>query len=340
MVKINVRSPYNINISETDLTSASIDIYIYTGTQGVDRAGNLKYTLNSTAYNEEVTFEISELVRDYLDITFDGSYTSQMVWVDYQITKVILTTPTILNFVELLGWDGYGYFNEGANPQNTSELLQSNELIYRAAGETLRLPMEADAVKTIKFYYNSIEVDSSITSPSSGSSGRIKYVESTEINIDEIIVTNSAVITNINVTTVEECKHTPHKLTFVNKFGVLQDLWFFKRANLSIDTSKNEYKGNILNSGTYSTSEHQNKILNKQGQEKLVLNSGFVDEQYNDVFLQLMLSEKVWVLIDGQTLPVNVSSVALPFKDRLNDKLINYTINIDFAFDKINSVRQ
>ena len=32
MAKINVRSPYFINVSATNLTSAKLELYIYTGT--------------------------------------------------------------------------------------------------------------------------------------------------------------------------------------------------------------------------------------------------------------------------------------------------------------------
>jgi hypothetical protein len=43
--------------------------------------------------------------------------------------------------------------------------------------------------------------------------------------------------------------------------------------------------------------------------------------------------------IDGNVLPVNVSDSSFSYKTSLNDKLINYTIKIDFAFDTINNIR-
>jgi hypothetical protein len=57
------------------------------------------------------------------------------------------------------------------------------------------------------------------------------------------------------------------------------------------------------------------------------------------VFRQLLLSDKVWIEINSQTLPVNIASSSLQFKTQLNDKLINYTIDVDYAFDKINNIR-
>ena len=336
MAKINIRSPYFVNVSVANLTSAKLELYVYTGTQGV--RGSIDYTLNSTAYNDEVTFEISELVRDYLDVTFDGTYTSQMVWVDYQVTRYVGTTPTVLSMQLLDGFDGYGYFEDGVNPQLSGDLLQSNTIQYILKDEILKVPVNVNDIVDVKFY-NGITLSGTVLcADTTSSSSLIKYT-SDVANIDRVVVNNGTTTTEIDVEIIEECKHTPYKLTFVNKFGVLQDLWFFKRSNLSLSTKKETYKSNILNSGSYSINDHQTKVLNKQGAEKLVLNSGFVDEEYNEVFRQLMLSEKVWIDYETQTLPINISSSSLNYKTNLNDKMINYTINVDFAFDKINSVR-
>lgn len=371
MSKINVRSPYHINLTEANLTSAILDLYVYTGTQTTSR-GSIDYTINSTAINDEITFEISELVRDFLDVTFSGTYTSQMVWVDYQITRTVNSVPqTPESFVQLDGFDGYGYFEDLVNPQLSSPLMQSNTLVYVLDGQDFNVPVSNDLTDTVEFYDGGILVRTETITPSSLSSGQIEYFASgsgstyesrvladggtfedstclqavlSELgidgNIDTIIVTPLAgdPIT-ITLETVEECKYTPYKLTFINKFGVLQDIWFFKRSNLNLNTNDTKYKADILSSGSYSASEHRYKILTKQGKENLTLNSGFVDEQFNEVFRQFMLSEKVWISYQGQTLPVNVLNGQLGFKTSLNDNTINYTIDIEFAFDKINNIR-
>ena len=43
--------------------------------------------------------------------------------------------------------------------------------------------------------------------------------------------------------------------------------------------------------------------------------------------------------MSNKTLPVKVTSNDFSFRTRLNDKLINYTIQLEFAYDKINTVR-
>jgi hypothetical protein len=54
---------------------------------------------------------------------------------------------------------------------------------------------------------------------------------------------------------------------------------------------------------------------------------------------ELFLSENAWIRWEGKTLPVIISSKDMTIKNVLNDKLIDYTVGFEFAFNKINNVR-
>ena len=95
----------------------------------------------------------------------------------------------------------------------------------------------------------------------------------------------------------------------------------------------------IIVNGTYDRSRHQQKILTKNGTEKLTLNTGYYPEEYNEVFKEMQLSEDCWIEINNKTLPINVSSSSLNYKTHLNDKLINYTFDFSYAFNKVNDIR-
>jgi hypothetical protein len=99
------------------------------------------------------------------------------------------------------------------------------------------------------------------------------------------------------------------------------------------------FKRNISVNGAYNVSNHQAKVLTKNGSEKLSLNTGFYPEIYNDIFKEVQLSEDVWITINNQVLPINVESSGVEYKTQLNDKLINYTVDVSFAFDTINNIR-
>ena len=92
-IKINTRSPfYTDERFDNNLTKGELNLYIYDGTKNTDK-GTKKYNLvKANAINyvysgfniKGISFEISELVRDYLEVTFDGGYNQYNKWVTAQ----------------------------------------------------------------------------------------------------------------------------------------------------------------------------------------------------------------------------------------------------------------
>ena len=388
MSKINARSPYYINISATNLTQVDLQLYIYTGTKNdaTDRSAGVLFQLTSFAVGvpsgfssatiPRVTFEISELVRDYLLQTFNGDYATDIVWVDYRFNNYISGSPQgYTSYTNLTGFDGYGFYEDGAQNQTTSinnqGLLQSNTKVVKLDDAPAVIPVDTSITTQVTYELNGELVYTKAITSSNENDEQIEYVTNTINGSDEfedrviqdggtfegsscleqfandftlfdfdtIYVDTTAGVTKLTVDNIEECKYDPYKVTFVNKFGALQDLWFFKRTNETLSTKTEKFKRNIVVGGSYDTSRHQQKILTKNGSEKLTLNTGFYPEEYNDVFKQMQLSEDCWIEINSQTLPINVSSSSLNYKTHLNDKLINYTIEVEFAFDAINNIR-
>ena len=104
-------------------------------------------------------------------------------------------------------------------------------------------------------------------------------------------------------------------------------------------TTEERYKSNILTNGTYNTYDPQIKLLTKNAKRSLTLNSGFYPESNNKVFEQLFLSEKVWIEYEQKTLGVTIESKSFNYKTSVTDGVINYTIDLSFAFDTINNIR-
>ena len=167
-----------------------------------------------------------------------------------------------------------------------------------------------------------------------------EFLKSTSLyDVDEVYVDGTEGVTVIKVENIEECKYEPYKLTFINKFGAYQDLWMFKTSNLSISAKDESFKRNILSDGSYNTYKHQKTILYKNAVQKLVLNSGYYPESNNELFKQLVLSERVWIEYNDKTLPAYIQSNNLNFKTSLNDKLIEYQVELEFAYQTINNIR-
>ena len=380
MAKINVRSPYFVNLATTNLTSAQIEIRIYVGGAETSWIANPQYTLTSTAINEKINFEIAELIKDYIPAAFNGTYPNSLdtsedyttMYVDYRITEYISTVAqTPVDTLGVRAFYGYGFFEDGANPQLLQGYLQSNTTILKPDDNALKIPIDNENTTSVAFFYKNEQIYSWTPTAGLKIQDQIQYVSTAAADVDnyrervetsggtfennpclqdflrndtiypvdEVIINAVEGVTVLNIENVEECKYTPYKLTFINKFGAYQDIWFFKNSQLALSTNEERYKSNILTNGTYQTYNPQIKVLTKNGKRSLTLNSGFYPESNNKVFEQLFLSEKVWIEYEQKTLGITIESKSFNYKTSLTDGLINYTIDVSFAFDTINNIR-
>jgi len=389
--QINLRSPYYIKVSQTGLTSATLSLYIYTGTftaNGSVAAGTLRYSITKKPLgtNTFVVYEVSELIRDYLEIEFDGSYDSDVVWINAIPTSngtgSINVTPDNTN--GFVGLDGYGYFEQGANPTLSTNLLQSNRTIFALDDNLFRVPVFVQGTNSVSLLYKGeVKTDIDLTSASvDQTSEQIRYISANSTNsgdvdfdsfvdrvisaggtfegstclndflsdfsidlIDEVYVSSDSGTEVIKIITLEECKYTPIKVTFVNKFGAIQDLIFFKKSTDSTVVKGEEFKSAVFDQSTltYKTYQHQRTQFMVQGNDSISMNTGFINEDYNQVIEELMLSEQVWAtfITDTQELvrPIVPKTKSLTFKTTLNDNLVDYAIDFDIANDKINNIR-
>lgn len=307
MANILLRSPYYEYETEAGALSAKLELSI---------GGTLRYTLvKDTDSSDGALFEISELARDYIDIEYSGSYSNQVLTITGSITFYdevnaggsSVGTPYSISHK---GFDGYGEFEDGASPTVLNNSLgQSNNVIYFLENTAGTIPSISAGV----IVYNPF---------TAGATSAV--IEGVSIQIKRIC----------------EPKFTPIKVTFVNKFGALQDLWFFKKSIESLAVEKEKYKRSIVTStGTYDTSKHASTILNTKGSEKITMNTGFMDEGMNEPIKEMLLSEQVWTTIGGDVKPVILDTESLTYKTSVNDRLVDYTINFSYAYDTINNIR-
>ncbi len=381
MARINTRSPYWVSVDNTELSYAILKLYVYTGNSS-NVPSEPNYTIRKSVLSgqDTVFFEISELIRDELDVVFNGDYNGQAVWVMIDTFGYDSSNDEVENDNEtIISFDGYSYFEEqGADESN---IMITNRELFVLEDNTFRVPIYTGiGSPTIIFYKDGEIIASERFSYDQDSSNQIKYVSiyGDDVNwdtfeervledggvdfensvclqsffnnysigaVDKIEVSASGKkIETIKVNVLEECKYEPKKVTFINKFGALQDMYFFKKSVEMMNIEKESYKSNILNSNfEYSRSSHLNRDFNIIGKESVTLSSGFLSEEYNEVFKQMMLSEKVWVtnVTEGveQVLPINVKTSDITYKTSLNDKLVEYTIEFDKSYDTINNIR-
>lgn len=144
-------------------------------------------------------------------------------------------------------------------------------------------------------------------------------------------------ITEITATNIEEtCELIlqPQLVQFINRYGGLDFIWFFKMRTDSITTDAKEYK--LLQPNlNYDTTIGQNAKYNFNGKQSIRMNTGFVPENYDELIQDLILSEKVWI----NSIPAIVKSSGTEFKTQIRNKNINYEIEFEYAFDLINNMQ-
>lgn len=319
-----LRSPFFIDETSTATTVGSADLTITISSTDV-------YVISKDTVNKNVTFEVSELIRDYLNPTWDGVFPYSSTTISSQtVTATIKVDFYANNKVtraansaagnpdtpvqsitphDLYGFDAYSEFLEGANHQLSSgQMLQSATVMY--------LPETGDA-------YIPVE-----------SSNGVSY---TTVSPSDTSVTIGGI--TVDIKRICEPVFDIIKVVFMNKFGALQEFHFNKKNTIGFNSTQENYESMLIQANTYSNTDHQKYVYNKQGSETIQINTGYIDQGQYETIKQLMLSEQVWAVIDTTVHPVNINTSSLTKKTKVNDKLVNYSLEMVFAYDVVNSVR-
>ena len=185
--------------------------------------------------------------------------------------------------------------------------------------------------------YPANTINESIATPTSLDSNElVKYIT---VNVSEApneeyieVIYNGQTITLL---ITEECRFTPYDINFINKDGEQQVLTMFKKRTDNISVTSEDFESDR---GQPLAGNHQFVKYNIQAKKEFKLNTGFISENLNDTIQQLFLSSRVWILENAVLTPVNIKGRSLEFKTRQNDRLINYELNFEYAFNEINNI--
>ena len=376
---LNLRSPIFLGSAIAAGGYNEYKIYIYS----YIKPATPEYTIikNYNANFDAGYIDVSELIRDYLEINFGNNYISQCVkvsvdYIQYNSSGISIGSGFLIS--DQYGFDSYSYFEENDFDVDDSPIMISNRQIFALADNLVRIPINTKSNPTVVFLKNGDIVGSQQYFNTAFTSNQIKYATiGGSLNFDnykERVLTDGGVYEEskcltdffnefeigeadevrvfsdtkpleiIKIKTLQECKYEPKKFTFVNKFGALQDIYFFKKQVNKMDVSKESYNANTLsNTYTYDRSTHTKRDFNVKGKESFTFSSGYLNEEYNEVFKQMMLSEKVWITnitdTEEQVLPINVKTSNITYKTSLNDRLVEYTIEFENSYNVLNDIR-
>lgn len=134
---------------------------------------------------------------------------------------------------------------------------------------------------------------------------------------------------------IKECepKYTINTIQYINRYGTWDFIHFYKASQDNFSVTSERFRKSIGTSSssgfTYDTTDNIYQQFNTNGKVTTTLNTGWVTEDYREAIKDLMMSEKI--LLNG--LPVNVVTNSVTLQKSINDRTINYTIEVEEAYD-------
>ena len=134
---------------------------------------------------------------------------------------------------------------------------------------------------------------------------------------------------------IKECepKYTINTIQYINRYGTWDFIHFYKASQDNFSVTSERFRKSIGTSSssgfTYDTTDNIYQQFNTNGRVTTTLNTGWVTEDYREAIKDLMMSEKI--LLNG--LPVNVVTNSVTLQKSINDRTINYTIEVEEAYD-------
>jgi hypothetical protein len=353
---INARSPYFILVNESGQVGSKIEIFLWNTPASVPSSAT--YTLskrNASLTQTENSYNISSFIREYID-NVAPTETTDLMWCNVRIKRYKETsydTYYLVDTIDYVGVNGYTKYLDGYNHTDASNhfvvLADTTKEIQYTLGN---IPFVNVVVNTtlgdkVDISYKDLngrnEVASILIDTTDAdiidmlaidlSTSSVKYKCGNTLTIrywsgGEVVISKT-----FRVIPVCEPKYTPVVCSFINRYGGWQFLNFFKAQTNAINVESSTYKM-MPSAVDYNTSRPQSASFNINGSQSVILNTGWVNENYSDLIQDLLLAETI--LLDGK--PAECKTTGTSLKTSLMDRNINYTIEFDYAYNLINNV--
>ena len=343
---LNVRSPFFTQLSTTQIL-VNCEVRLWKGDVVTDLPVDYTYLLTKEPTSGASTFEVAELARDFL--AHSSSLTSGYCWMQIKMVDGDQTDVVDTYLIS----EGYTLYTEG---------LQSNAQTpaYDFVGLPLdvidkRIMVTESGTNVIPYYSSSNGVDYSIEAYdlSNTSLGENLISEKTNSSqmVRNFIVTPSMSYVffdfndneqNVIVDVLRCSKYEAINLMYVNKYGMKTYFPFILKSIEKIKSSSDTFNRSLVNYSSLNSNSglHASRKRITGTKQSFVLNTDWIAEYYVKQLEEVLLSEYVWLVKGAENpVPVNITTSTMEKKTHVNDKLINYSIELETASNYINTVR-
>lgn len=345
--KLMARSPYFVTVTGALNDNVRLDLYIWNDPDIIPSTPT-KVLSKPIVIGTDVSFNVSSYLREYISPQPSGVVSANYPAAEYNLYckfyAEIFINDVYDSSTEILRClDGYGSFEQGMNPSFGEFGLAEGTYYYYSgsSGNNGTLTFCTDSSGWTAKYIETDTLDE--TSVSLGSRGiktisRVQY--QTLGNTLEIYDASSVLQASYVFIPQDECKYEPLAIDFINSYGVPQREIFWKASYKRFEVKSTPYKA-MPASVDYDTSQAINKIMNVNGNESIKVNTGWVDENYAYTLQEMLLSESINLteyIPSGTSYACKLKTNSIEMHKHINQKLINYTLEFEYAFDKLNNV--
>lgn len=322
----------NTSLDSTDIT---INIYIWSGL-AASVPGTPTYQLYKKKYNvDTIEIDYSDFLQDLID---ENNLFSWVRVAEVHTTGDLSDVDLEQNSETYLVSGGYLFTLEGRNNTyvNGGVLLSSSEN-YVYEGEMIKIPYLKENTTdryssiTVVSHPNN-EVNQTITELNSqDTSEKLQEIEVTANVFEDTYIEVSFDSKKIYYDVLKKGLFDTKKVEFFNKYGVKEQIYFYKAHSEKEDITKETYYNRF---GNVANGVHRKREFNINSKTAYTLETPYISEDNNEQIRQLFLSPLVWV--DG--VPVNIKSSNLSYKTQIEDNLISYSIEVENSFNNIGDI--
>ena len=349
------------------ITSSSFqyigELRYWTGSQA-SRPTNANYTLEKYPNESNVgIFDVSRIVNSTIQSVLQTN-SSSLQWFDFEVYTRYLSGSTFVTSSHVSssvygGLDGYQLFGEQIGEQIynltehwplmtdgpvTQSYLEENggrQSIFVAGTGTstpTRIKYSSDEGNV---YINvSTTTDSTqaiVTYPIGPEEGDFPFVSPSSFTIQAYNV-NTPLKTPI--TFIQECKkkYDNVRIKWKNRFGAFDYFNFQLVSRKSFSTKTSTYQPQVGSWGGSSLQyqQYETSIQNYtvDAEQRLLVNTDYVSESYNEIFKQLLMSDEIYWVYDesnGDLRPLTITTSNVTFKTGVVDKLIQYQFDFQYG---------
>ena len=347
---VMVRSPYFIFSEENNFDKTRFILKTFEGNLFTGNTAPITYQLTKQkllSIQDKIYINVNNLIKERLEADvntfFDSATTvgqdlpiAMSKWAEVEITTYFNDVVQNTTFERLFVLDGYIYPTE---QQGMPNILITGNKRYISSNQTQRLYFKT--VELLSASGTAFTSTGSTTFPITYSDEpemNTKYVQSIKVANDlgvrrlryTFVYTNETVVIDYEV--YEECLYEPYTIIYKNKWGVLESMQMDKKASKELTITNNDLNRSIVDyNGNFDINRHTKKQFNTNGKEKYTLNTQFLPEYMNQAVEELSLSEELWLVKDNVIYPIIRTNDNIQFKTRLNDKLIQYTMEVELS---------